>query len=219
MLGTDYQVLSLELPGFGLSPMPAGVWGSFEYAECIAQALKTLEFATPLCVVGHSFGGKIALLLASRGHIVPRSLALIGTPGVRTEQPRRINLRIAASKILKTISRVVPATLRRSLEPLRVGLGSRDYQEAGDLRPILVKVVNEDLRAELPRLSLPVLLLWGTDDEAVPLDVALTMAELIPDSHLATLPGSHYPFIDSAREFSSILRSHLKSLTQEDAPQ
>ena len=63
-LRVDHTVVSVDLPGFGASEMPREVWGSAEYAACVAELLARLDVRSVTCVVGHSFGGKVAIQLA-----------------------------------------------------------------------------------------------------------------------------------------------------------
>jgi 3-oxoadipate enol-lactonase len=79
--------------------------------------------------------------------------------------------------------------------------------------PILVRVVNEDLRPELPALRVPTLLVWGEHDTAAPPEIAHEMESLIPGSGLVLLPQSaHFPYLDEPRAFSAVLRSFLSSI-------
>jgi pimeloyl-ACP methyl ester carboxylesterase len=68
--------------------------------------------------------------------------------------------------------------------------GSEDYRAAtGVMRDILVKVVNESYEGQLRRISRPVQLLWGEDDDEVPLSVAEAAQALLSESSLEVIPG------------------------------
>jgi pimeloyl-ACP methyl ester carboxylesterase len=60
---TSMASVALDLPGFGASPPPPGPWGTLDYADCLLEVIDTM--ATPLVVLGHSFGGRVALQLAA----------------------------------------------------------------------------------------------------------------------------------------------------------
>jgi len=86
-------------------------------------------------------------------------------------------------------------------------IASRDYQEAGPLKPILVKVVNEDIGHMLPRVKASTLLLWGTEDDTVPVWHARRMEELIPDAGLVLFEGAgHFAYLDEPQRFCRIVR-------------
>jgi len=60
--GATLDAVALDLPGFGATPAPPEVWGAAEYAAFVAGVLD--EMAAPVVVLGHSFGGKVAVALA-----------------------------------------------------------------------------------------------------------------------------------------------------------
>ncbi len=156
-----------DLPGFGHSPPPEGVWGADDYARCLEPVLA--EVTLPAVVIGHSFGGRVAVCLAARRPDLVRGLILTGAPLVRTAPPASPHL----------VYRLVRWGHRRGmvadslLERLRDKFGSRDYRAAqGVMRQVLVKVVNESYEQQLAQLSIPVELIWGADDQQVPVERA-----------------------------------------------
>jgi pimeloyl-ACP methyl ester carboxylesterase len=89
-------------------------------------------------------------------------------------------------------------------------IASTDYRDAGPLRPILVKVVNEDLSGLLPRIRSSTLLVWGSDDDAVPLAHARRMESLIPDAGLVIFEGAgHFAYLDERDRFCRVTRHFL----------
>lgn len=166
--------LALDLPGFGASPQPPAVLGAHGYAELIAPVLD--QFPHPPVVVGHSFGGRIAVCLAASrpGRVGP--LVLTGAPLVRLRPPAAPSLAYRAVRALHRIGLVSD----RRMETERRRRGSADYRAAtGRMRDILVKVVNESYESELARIPGPVVLVWGEDDDEVPVEVAEAATRLI----------------------------------------
>jgi pimeloyl-ACP methyl ester carboxylesterase len=89
-------------------------------------------------------------------------------------------------------------------------IGSRDYRSAGRMRPILVKVVNEDLRGILPSIRVPTLIIWGDRDQEVPRSSMETMARGIRGSRLEILQGAgHFPFVDRPDRFNNLVNDFL----------
>lgn len=180
--GTD--ALAVHLPGFGSTPPPPEVWGSVEYADHLAAALAG---SGPYVVVGHSFGGRVAVRLAVRHPELVRSLVLTGVPLVRaTPAPQpRASLRLA--KRLHA-AHLLPASV---VDRLRRSGGSADYRAAdGVMRGVLVRVVGEDYREDLARVTVPVRLVWGEADDAAPLAGARLAAEAVPGATLDVVPGA-----------------------------
>jgi pimeloyl-ACP methyl ester carboxylesterase len=212
-LARDHRVISVDLPGFGGSEMPPEVWGSERYAECVRELLAGLGVTRLLAVVGHSFGGKVALYVSLQQPGLVGSLVLVGTPGVRLPASARTKRRIATVKVAKRVARVLPGAIRRAVQSRFERLGSEDYRNAGAMRPILVRVVNEDLRDELARIDVPTLLVWGALDDAAPVQIARIMEGLIPGSGLVVLERSgHFPYLDEPGAFAAVLSSFVASM-------
>ena len=83
------------------------------------------------------------------------------------------------------------------LEAAKARFGSADYRAAnGVMRDVLVSVVNEEYSEELASLSCPVTLVWGADDDEVPVSVAQRAAALVSGGANLTLiegVGHHLP--------------------------
>ena len=172
--GADYRqalagmdALAVDLPGFGATPLPDQVLGAEGYARLIEPILD--EMAPRPVVVGHSFGGRVAVCLAAASPKRLGPLVLTGAPLVRitSERPPSVGFRLA-----RALNRTGLLSDRR-MESIRSSRGSADYRAAsGILRDILVKVVNESYESQLRALDIPVTLVWGSDDREVPPTVA-----------------------------------------------
>lgn len=161
--GTD--ALAVHLPGFGRTEPPPEVWGSPEYAAHLAAALAGTG---PYVVVGHSFGGRVAVRLAAAHPELVSALVLTGVPLVRATSAPRPRLALRVAKRLHA-AHVLPAAV---VDRLRRTGGSADYTAAqGVMRGVLVRVVGEDYTVDLARIAgrLPVHLVWGEADDAAPL--------------------------------------------------
>jgi pimeloyl-ACP methyl ester carboxylesterase len=97
------------------------------------------------------------------------------------------------------------------LDRLQKKFGSADYSAASPLmRESMVKNVNCDLRGDMPKISVPVLLIWGDRDTATPIADGRIMEKLIPGAGLAVIPGAgHFTFLDNPGLFARILGSFL----------
>ncbi|MEG1662240.1 MAG: alpha/beta hydrolase, partial [Clostridiales bacterium] len=79
-LAERFRVCSVDLPGFGQSQAPKEVWGVGEYADFVTKLLHYVDFKDPV-ILGHSFGGRIAILLGARG--VAAKLILADSAGIK----------------------------------------------------------------------------------------------------------------------------------------
>lgn len=170
--GSDFDValagldaLAVDLPGFGASPPPPGPVGAQWYAAALTEVLAT--FPQPPVVVGHSFGGRVAVSLAVTAPV--RGLVLTGVPLLRLAPVRKPSL---GFRVLRAAHRAGLLSDRR-MEAIRRRRGSADYRAAtGVMRDVLVRVVAETYEEQLGRLRAPVHLLWGAEDQEVPPAVA-----------------------------------------------
>lgn len=158
------DAIALDLPGFGASPAPSSPCGAAGYAGMVQPVLA--EFDRPPVVVGHSFGGRVAVHLAV-GWPVGR-LVLTGVPLLRVA-------RVAPPvgyRLIRWANRIGIVPDRR-MESIRRSRGSLDYRNAtGVMRDVLVTVVNESYEDQLDRLGCPVDLVWGENDTEARVGVA-----------------------------------------------
>jgi pimeloyl-ACP methyl ester carboxylesterase len=163
-----HRVHLLDLPGFGEAPLPPDGWGTIEYADLVQQYLLD-QGATHVVLVGHSFGGRVSVRVASRRLAQVHGLVLLGVPGLPQPRAARVRVRRGAIRLLRqTLTALRPVIGTRGLDWHTRRFGSRDYQAAGPLRPVLVRTVTEDLTESARAVACPALLLWGTDDTETP---------------------------------------------------
>lgn len=196
LLAKSRQVHLIDLPGFGKSPQPSSDWDTGEYADCIISYLEE-KGLRKVDLLGHSFGGKIALRVACKRPDLVGNLILVASAGMREKRslPKEIRAtRIKyAGKLCKVIDRALQTNLFENIFVPRYG--SRDYKNAGPLRNILVKTVNEDLSSLAKEVAVPTLLLWGDRDSETPVSAGRKFHQLIPYSTLIVFPGKdHYLF-------------------------
>lgn len=194
-----YNVLILDLPGFGLSPEPKEAWTLYDYAEMVNFFVKELKMNNPI-LIGHSFGGKISLCYALK--YKTNKLVLLASP-----YEKKISKPTFKMKVFKILKKTPFASFAKR------HMGSTDYRNASDMmRNILVKHVNLDLKDELKNIKCPTLLIWGTNDEAVDYEDALKLEKLIPDCGLVTYEGcTHYAYLERLDQTISVLDSFIGS--------
>ena len=170
--------VALDLPGFGASPLPATAGGAAWYAQLLTAALANIS-TSPLVLVGHSFGGRVATVIAATQPERVKALVLIGAPLVRLESTRPSPLAYRVVRGLHHRKLIGDARM----EAARQKYGSSDYRNAtGVLRDILVVSVNESYESELAQVGAPVSLVWGENDHEVPVEVARRARALLARS-------------------------------------
>ena len=176
--------LAIHLPGFGPAPAPPQAWSSADYADVIAQALEGMG---PVVVVGHSFGGRIAVRLAAAYPQLVSHLVLTGVPLTRVQAASAPKPAFRVIRALRR-ARLVPESV---MESARQKYGSLDYRQAsGVMREILVGVIAEDYLDDAARVTCPVTMVWGELDNPAPLAAAQRALGFFPDATLRVVSGA-----------------------------
>lgn len=200
VLAERYLVSAVDLVGFGRnrlflrqSKLP------LEFDDIAALLARWIEssFAEPVHLVGNSMGGHIAIHVAATRPDLVRSLVLVDATGVPFE--------LAPGAHIDSLA--VP----RGWRSLAL-IAARDLFRAGPTAFALafLRLLRDDARPLLSKLTMPVLLLWGEHDPLVPLTYARQMQQLIPNATLRIVPrAGHVPMWENARAFNDELLRFL----------
>lgn len=207
-----HTVYNMDFPGFGGSQEPAEVWGVELYTRLIEDLVRKEGLERPV-LIGHSFGGRVSILYASRNEV--DKVVLVDAAGIKPKRSLKYYLKVYSFKAGKRFWELLlgKEKAQERVDRMRAKRGSSDYAGVSPMmRRILSKVVNEDLTDRLPLISAPTLLIWGENDTATPIADAKKMSRLIPGSGLVSFPGcGHYSFLDNPIQFRAVLSSFLKS--------
>jgi len=198
-LKKDFNIVIFDLPGFGNSEEPSEFWTCYDYVSCIHEALLELKVENPI-IVGHSFGGKLGLIYASKYKV--EKLVCLASPFC--PEITKPTLKSKALKIMKKIP-----VLNKFEEFAKKHMGSTDYRNAsGVMRDILVGHVNLDIKEEVKKIKCPTLLIWGTLDKAVSIERAYELEKLINNSGLVVYEGcTHYAYLERIGQTINVLKS------------
>lgn len=210
-LARDFTVYTLDLPGFGKSEEPKDVWGIEEYTAHLEAFIQEKNIKNPI-LLGHSFGGRMSILYASRNTV--KKIILVGSAGIKPTRSLSYYGKVYSYKAVKnTLPYLVgKKKAEEVLESYRKTAGSSDYGSASPkMRMILSKVVNEDLQHVMPKIKAPTLLIWGENDTATPIADGRKMEKLIPDAGLVPFKNcGHYCFLEKKGEFGLIVDNFLE---------
>jgi len=177
--------LALDLPGFGASPAPADAWGAADYARAVGAVLDDMQ--GPVVLLGHSFGGRVAVHLANQRSESIGALVLTGVPLLPAVGRRARTA--PAYKLVRRLHRLKLVS-DSAMEAARQRHGSADYRAAqGVMRQVLVRSVSESYGEQLSAVQCPVHLVWGADDTAAPLEMAERAMALVAQGDLSVFPG------------------------------
>ncbi len=176
--------------GFGLSQSPCYPLTVDDYAEGVEEVLRNLN-VTDVLVVGHSFGGRVALKLAKKSN---RTSGLILTDSAGLK-PRR-KLKYYISVILYKINKAFGRSNAKA--------GSTDYQNLiGVMKKTFVNVVNEELSACAKAVNVPTLLIWGSEDKETPIYMYKRFLKLIDGAKGIVYEGcGHFPYAEKPKRFA-----------------
>ena len=199
---TDNDVIIIDLPGHGKSDEPKEVWELKDFVSMIHELLSSLNIQNPI-LIGHSFGGKISLLYASTYSV--KKLIVFGSPFKVKKNPQ--SLKVRTLKKLKTLP-----GLNKLAETMKNHMGSTDYRNASPMmRDILVKHVNTDITENVKKINCPTIIIWGTNDAAVPIEDAYELETLIKDSAVIPYEGcTHYAYLERLNQTVSIIQNFIK---------
>jgi pimeloyl-ACP methyl ester carboxylesterase len=205
-VATGYAV---DLPGFGQSDPPPTAWGTMDYTQAVREVMEGLGLQTA-AVIGHSFGGRVGIQLAATFPERVTKLVLVDSAGLRSRRTWKYYARVGLAKVGKAAERAFGSAGARLRAQIVRRTASADYLAAGELRGTLIRVVNEDLRDELPRITAPTLLIWGGADRDTPVADGKLMERLIPDAGLVVFESAgHYSYVDASHAFGRVVRHFL----------
>ncbi len=214
-INDEYTFVQFDFPGFGGSDEPKEAWNVDAYADFFLKLMDALKIESA-SLIGHSYGGRVIIKLASRKDIpfTIENIVLIDSAGIVPEKTLKQKLKIANYKILKNIFgiKLIYTLFPELVEDWRNRQGSDDYRNASPImRRCLVMAVNEDLRHLLPDIKQDTLLVWGDKDTATPISDAKIMESMISGSGLVVLNGcGHFSYLEQPAVFKNILRSYFK---------
>lgn len=195
------DIIIIDLPGHGDSDEPTKVYTVNDFVDCVHSLLNELKVKKPI-LIGHSFGGKISLLYASKFDV--KQLVLFA-PSFKKEI-EKLSLK---TKLLKSAKKI--PGLSKFEEVAKKHIGSTDYRNASPImREILVETVNYDIRSEVTKIKCPTLFIWGTNDEAVNISGAYELEKLIKDAGVVEYQNcTHYAYLERLGQTISVMKNFI----------
>jgi 3-oxoadipate enol-lactonase len=223
-LSQSFRVIVPELPGFGQSDAVSG--GLAGVADIMAEVVKDGACGDAAIVLGNGYGGFVALQMAIRHPDIAAQLILADCGAAFSEEGRQAFRNMAAASSAKGLSAITDVAMRRLFAPefqaqhpdLMADRREAFLRTDGEVfRGACNELAELDLRPELGKVRMPVLVLVGEHDEATPPPMSIELAAGLPDAHLKILPGcAHVPqlqapekFLDAIGNFLSASRLHI----------
>jgi pimeloyl-ACP methyl ester carboxylesterase len=210
----NYFIIAPDLPGFGKSDPPLEPWGVQEYSDFIFAFTEKLKIDS-FFLLGHSFGGRIAIKFSGQHADKLKSLILCDAAGIRIDPDIKTKTILAAAKVGNVLlsHRLVAVAKERIRNIFYFLLRNKDYVKAnGVMRETIKKALGEDLLSELPKIKVKTLIIWGEVDQLVPLKCAYIFNKKIAGSQLNVMPKiGHSPHLEAPEKLAQIIIYFLKS--------
>lgn len=204
----DFDVHFIEMPFFGSGIIPGSVWGVEDYARFVNEKISALD--KPI-LLGHSFGGQIAVNMAASNSGKYSKLILSGAAALR---PANSFKRVIFGFLAKAGKIVFSLPILNRFEEIAKKIlyktaDAPDYNKTSGLkREIFQKIIRESQDEFLPKISIPTLVVWGSKDRYVPLIEGKKIAKLIPGAELKIIEGaSHGLHINNTQELLMLVKN------------
>ena len=209
------KVYVIDFPGQkGKSDKLKEVWSIPEYAQMVEEFIKAQNIIG--CdVIGHSFGGRVIIYLASSNHELFNKIILTDAAGVKP----KFSLKRAIKNAILSCGKYALGALmpkdkyEKVAKKARSRFGSSDYADIDSevLRETFKNVVDLDLTDRLDKIQNSTLLIWGANDTDTPLYMAKIMEQKIKDSGLVILENAgHFSYLDNPQKYLLVANEFLK---------
>jgi pimeloyl-ACP methyl ester carboxylesterase len=186
---SGFAVFAPDMPGFDKNNSPKKELFLDDYVEFVKEFIKKKKLKKVI-LLGHSFGGRVAAKLASQHPNLVEKLILSGAPLIKQPLSFKKKLAFGVSKVGKKVTPKFASNLARKI--LYRSIGEWDYYKAGNLQKTFQNIIAEDLSPLLSSISVPTLLIWGSQDSFVSKTIGKEIAGRIDKaSYKEIAQGTH----------------------------
>ncbi|WP_307807904.1 alpha/beta fold hydrolase [Nocardioides xinjiangensis] len=234
-LARTHTVIAPDLLGHGASDKPRGDYSVAGYANGVRDLLTVLGVDSAT-VVGHSFGGGVAMQFAYQFPGLTERLVLVGSGGLGPEVSPAIRaittpgwehamgvltapgVRQLAGTTMRLLARSGVRGLRDLGEAADVYDSFRDRHARAAIRHVVRAVV--DWKGQVITMAdraylteaMPICVVWGADDRVIPASHADNARELAPGARIEVVPNAgHFPHKDHPERFAKIVRDFIRT--------
>ena len=205
LAGKGFEIICPDLPGFGKSLTPPNAWGLTDYMKWVADFIDFLGIKR-VFLIGHSFGGRIAVKFASNYPERVVKLVLCDSAGIKFKPGLKTRVIFLFARIGNALfAQRHLARLKSAARNLfYLFLRHHDYVKAdGTMKKVIKKVLMEDIFPDLPKIRAKTLIVWGKSDKMVPLKYAYIFKNNVKNSKLKILPKiGHSPHLEVPEKLS-----------------
>jgi pimeloyl-ACP methyl ester carboxylesterase len=205
-----------DLPGFGENPSPNQPWSLNDYVEWVNEFCEKKNLSQ-IFLLGHSFGGSIAIKFTIKYPEKVKHLILCSSSGIRKTKKSPIHFTFSAiARLLKwlRVEKIpVVKNVWQFFRKIFYGkiLRKTDYlQVKGVMKQTFQQIIGEDITNYLPQIKTPTLIIWGQKDKITPLSHAHLMNQKIPNSKIVILENmKHCPYLENPQLLTQTIINSL----------
>ncbi len=209
------RVIVPDLPGFKKENALKEIWNLDSYVSWVKK-LTEENIEGKFFLMGHSFGGRVAIKFSVRHPELLAGLILCDAAGVTPRSKIKIKFFAGSAKMGSLIFSLPGLRIFRSwakkIAHFLVGANDYHFVQNPLMKEAFKKVINEDLTLLLPKIQNPTLIIWGEKDKTTPLDDAYLMKKEIKNSRLEILNNlSHTPYQEDPTKISELVTNFVQS--------
>ena len=190
-----YHTINLSLPGFFCNGTVPDNFTVYDYAKLVIKLLNELN-VKKVYIVSHSFGGRIAIILASLYSELVEKVVLIDSAGLKPRFSIVTYLKIKYFKFLKWLSK-----FKIIKKEFLNKFGSSDYKNlSSSQKKVFNNIIKEDLSYLLKNIKAPTLIVWGKKDKITPYYMAKKLNKSINKSRLILYKkAGHFSYLEEIK--------------------
>lgn len=202
----DRNMVFVSFAGFGNTPEPSKPYYVQDYVNDLVDLIVKVAKGKSVDIVCHSFGARVAVLLASQYPLLVNKIMIIDGAGIKPRHGLGYYLKVAKYKKLKR------QVMRKKKDAsVLEKFGSNDYKALSSMmKQTFINVVNQDLKKEASKIKTQILLFWGEKDTETPLYMAKKYKRLLKDSKLVVVKNAgHFAYLDNFELFYDCFKKFI----------
>lgn len=205
------DVIIPDMPGFGDNPPPDKPWHGEDYENWVLNYIEENKLKKPIILIGHSFGGGLAMKISIKHPELVKKLVLISAARMYAKKRALKHIVYKLAKIGKKFNFLPFYELMRKVV-YKFLVRSTDYTNAtGTMKKTFVNIIKEDVTPVVHEIKAPTLIIWGDKDVATPPEHAYFLKKKINDSEIKIIKGGRHAInLQRPKELAEIIYNFIK---------
>jgi pimeloyl-ACP methyl ester carboxylesterase len=207
-LKRNYEIYAVDLPGFGASQAPAEAWDLQKYADFLKTWIKKINIE-PAAIIGHSFGGSVAVVAVSDGLPV-HNLILLASSGIRDKNSLQKKFMSAGAKAGKIPLKLLPAGKQKAVKQKIYGSIGSEIVLVPHMEETFRKIIGQDIRGNAAKITAPTLIIYGSHDKSTPISDGHILNRSIRGSMFEIIDAGHFLHQEHSQKIAQLIRQFLE---------